>query len=83
MLARQAFYPLSHAYSPFCSGYFGDRVLLFAQASLDCDPPILAVAEMTGAYHIMPSFFSGETEYRKIFVRASPERRSSGSKPPT
>jgi hypothetical protein len=23
-----------------CSGYFGDRVSLFAQASLDCDLPI-------------------------------------------
>jgi hypothetical protein len=24
-------YHLDHAYSPFCSVYFGDRVLLFAQ----------------------------------------------------
>jgi hypothetical protein len=27
--------------SPFHSGYFGDRVSLFSQASLDHDPPIL------------------------------------------
>jgi hypothetical protein len=26
---------------PFCFGYFGDTVLLFAQASLDLDPLIL------------------------------------------
>jgi hypothetical protein len=36
-LARQVFYPLSHASSPFCCGYFWDRALLFARASLDCD----------------------------------------------
>jgi hypothetical protein len=41
MLARQELNCLSHASSPFCSGYFGDRVLLFVQVSLDCDPPIL------------------------------------------
>jgi hypothetical protein len=28
---------LSHASSPFYSGYFGDRVSLFAQAHLDCN----------------------------------------------
>jgi hypothetical protein len=28
VLARQVFYHLSHASSPFCSVYFGDRVLL-------------------------------------------------------
>jgi hypothetical protein len=32
---------LGHTSSPFCSGYFGDKVLLFAQATLDCDLPIL------------------------------------------
>jgi hypothetical protein len=26
MFAKQALYPLSHIYSPFCSGYFGDGV---------------------------------------------------------
>jgi hypothetical protein len=32
---------LSHASSPFCSGYFGDRVSLFAQPSLDHNHPIM------------------------------------------
>jgi hypothetical protein len=41
MLARQALYCLSHASSPFCSGYFADSVWLFAEASLDHNPPIL------------------------------------------
>jgi hypothetical protein len=41
VLARQELYHFSHASSPFCSGYFGDGVLLFAQASLDHDPTIL------------------------------------------
>jgi hypothetical protein len=30
----QVFFHKSHASSPFCSGYFGDMVLLFAQAGL-------------------------------------------------
>jgi hypothetical protein len=29
ILARQELYYLNHASSTFCSGYFGDRVLLF------------------------------------------------------
>jgi hypothetical protein len=27
VLAKQALYYLSHTYSPFCYGYFGDRIL--------------------------------------------------------
>jgi hypothetical protein len=34
VLVRQALYGLSHVSSPFCSGYFGDTLLLFAQAGL-------------------------------------------------
>jgi hypothetical protein len=40
LCAGQALYFLNHASSPFCSCYFGDRVLLFAKASLD--PSILS-----------------------------------------
>jgi hypothetical protein len=40
-LARQALCHLSHTAIPFRSGYFGNRVLLFAQAILHCDSPIL------------------------------------------
>jgi hypothetical protein len=32
---------LNHTSSPFCSGYFGDKVIFFAQGSLDYDPPSL------------------------------------------
>jgi hypothetical protein len=32
-------YFLSHNSDPFCSGYFGGRVLLFAHAVLECNPP--------------------------------------------
>jgi hypothetical protein len=38
----RALYHLSHTSSPFCSGYLGDGVLLFAQAGLDGDPHILS-----------------------------------------
>jgi hypothetical protein len=41
MLAKQVLYCLSIAFSPFCSGYFENSVLLFSQAGLDLDPPIL------------------------------------------
>jgi hypothetical protein len=42
MPARQVLYCLNHtSNSFFSSGYFGDMVSLFAQASLDRDPPIL------------------------------------------
>jgi hypothetical protein len=34
----QALYHVSHAFSPICSGYFGDRVLAFALAGLVYDP---------------------------------------------
>jgi hypothetical protein len=39
--ARQLLYSLSLTASAFCSGYFGGRVLLFAQVSMNCYPPIL------------------------------------------
>jgi hypothetical protein len=32
----------NHTSSLFCSGCFGDKVLLFPQAGLDCNPPIYA-----------------------------------------
>jgi hypothetical protein len=60
------FYCLSHTYNPFCTAYFGDRVVPFAvvvvvvvevfvQASLDQDPPILTITRMTDlALHYNP-----------------------------
>jgi hypothetical protein len=38
ILARQALYHLSPISSPFCSGYFGHMVSLFAQADRDSNP---------------------------------------------
>jgi hypothetical protein len=38
MLMRQVLYHLSHTSSSFRFDYFGDRVLLFAQGSLEYDP---------------------------------------------
>jgi hypothetical protein len=35
------FYHLSHTISPFCFGYFRDRVSFFAQFSLGCNLPVL------------------------------------------
>jgi hypothetical protein len=35
MLTRQTIYHWNHAYGSFCSGYFGGRILLFPQTSLD------------------------------------------------
>jgi hypothetical protein len=37
-----------HASSHFCSGYFEDRVLLFAQVSLNRNLPILRVPQLLG-----------------------------------
>jgi hypothetical protein len=50
---------LSHACSPCCSGYFGDRILLFAQAGLDHNPPILLFLPSLGwqLWTTMPFFF--------------------------
>jgi hypothetical protein len=48
VLAKQALYHLRYNHSPFCSGYFGHRVLLFAQVSLDPDPPILGFLLLPG-----------------------------------
>jgi hypothetical protein len=56
---------LSHASIPFYSGYFRDGILLFAQASLDCDP-ISAVAGMTGTWHHM-ELFSTERGFGEFF----------------
>jgi hypothetical protein len=53
-------YRLSHTSSPFCSGYFGDGVLLSTQASLDLDPPILYFLqeiEVAGICHHTQLFF--------------------------
>jgi hypothetical protein len=59
LLVRLVLYPSIHTpSSPFCSGYFGDRVPFFAQASLDCNPPIYVshCCGMTGVNHYAQPF---------------------------
>jgi hypothetical protein len=67
--ARQVLYHLSHSSSPFCSGYFGDRVLLFAQTGLDCDPPILGFPQLLEwqVHATTPSFFFHWDEVSQTF----------------
>jgi hypothetical protein len=47
-------YHLSHTSSLFCPGYFGTRISLFAQASLDQDPPVLAALHSWGDRRVPP-----------------------------
>jgi hypothetical protein len=42
VLAKQALYCLRDTFSPFLLWLYGDRVLIFAQASQEHDPPIYA-----------------------------------------
>jgi hypothetical protein len=39
---------LSYVSIPLCSGYFGERISLFAQAGLNHDPPILSFLLLLG-----------------------------------
>jgi hypothetical protein len=53
-IARQALFHLSQTSSPFYSGYFRDKVSLFARASLDHSPStsrLPTVTGMTGVHH--------------------------------
>jgi hypothetical protein len=83
---RKVLYHLSNSASPFCSGYFGDRGSLFAQASLDGDPPSLGFpsAGMIGMHRHTQHFFSveshklfcpGWTETKAFLISASQEAR--------
>jgi hypothetical protein len=57
---RKVLYCLAHASSSFSSDYFGDRVLLFAQASLDQDLAILHLlcsSWDSGCMSTHPAFF--------------------------
>jgi hypothetical protein len=53
----------------FCSGHFQERILLFIQACLDHDLPILCFMQWLGwqAYASMSSFFSIEMGSHKFF----------------
>jgi hypothetical protein len=56
--ARQVLYHFGHASSPFCSGYFGDRVSLFAQTNLDLNLPI---------WHLPHSWMTGTGCHAQLF----------------
>jgi hypothetical protein len=60
---------LSHVFSPFCSGYFGERVLLFAQVILGCDPHISRLPDVGGMAGTcsQAQLFSAEMGVSQIF----------------
>jgi hypothetical protein len=51
-------YHLNHTSSPFFSGYFGDRVSLFAHMGLDGNLPILILPAIIGMTGKCQLFFS-------------------------
>jgi hypothetical protein len=67
----------------FCSGYFGDRVSLFAQADLAHVPPSLDFPPLLGQ-HIPPcsAFLQWDGGHANIFAWAGLEQWSSQSQPP-
>jgi hypothetical protein len=85
-LAAWALCGLSYTSRPFCSGYFGDGgVSLFAQTSLDCDPPILSYPppRVTGMHHGTQLFPSVKMEsHELVFSWAGLEPQSSPAQPP-
>jgi hypothetical protein len=84
VLARWALYHLSHTSGLFCSGYFGDRVSLLAQVSLDRDPPILCFLLLLGwqAQTTTPSFFLLRWGLAIFFAQVGLKPQSSWSQPP-
>jgi hypothetical protein len=65
---RLELYGLSHASSPFFSGYFGDKFSLFAQVSLDCNPFLFLFIYFFNSYvHTM--FGSISPPFQSSFFR--------------
>jgi hypothetical protein len=46
---------LSHSISPFCIGYFWDRVSPYDRAGMDCNPPICASLHSCDEKHTLLS----------------------------
>jgi hypothetical protein len=84
MLARKVLYHLSRASNHFCSGYFGDRVLLFAQSDQDHDPCILSLPLSLGwqADITTPGYFQIRRDFASFFAWKSLGPWSSQSQPP-
>jgi hypothetical protein len=53
---------------PFCFGYFGDRILHFSQAGLDCNTPILSFPPLLGWVCHHAQLFSIEMRSSKLFL---------------
>jgi hypothetical protein len=82
-LTRQVFYWLSHSSTSLCSDYFGDRVLLFAQAGLVHSSSILCFPPSLGwhAHTTMPNFFPLRWALANFFGQAGLEPWSFQSHP--
>jgi hypothetical protein len=81
MLTRQVLYHLSHAASPFSSGDFGDRVLLFSWGSLSYMTLLFIfpdVTGMTGMYHCAQLFLLRWGRSHNLFL----PRLASNHNPP-
>jgi hypothetical protein len=74
ILVRQTLYCLNHTSSPFFSGYFGDKVSLFAQAGLNHNSPIFKLPTITEwqACTTRPSFFCWDANF---FVQGWPRAK--------
>jgi hypothetical protein len=85
-IVRQVFYCLSHTSSPFfsCFGYFGDRVSVFVQTSLDCNSPILCFHHCWYVRHAPshPACFMLRWSLTNFFAQASLKPQSSWPQPP-
>jgi hypothetical protein len=77
-LAKQVLYCLSHTFSPFCSGYFGEGGFTFCPGQSGPRSSYFslpAVAGMTGACHHDQSLV--EMESHKLFAGSGLEPESS------
>jgi hypothetical protein len=73
VLARLALYHMSYADSPFCSGYFGDRISLFAPAGLDHILLFMQPAVKTGwqVHCTIPNFSLLRQSLAEFLLRVS------------
>jgi hypothetical protein len=74
MLARQVLYHLSHTSCPFCSDYFGNRILIYSHASLDHNHPIYAShSSLDDRYTPLHLALAVEMGYLECFCEVSLE----------
>jgi hypothetical protein len=80
-LARWELYHWSHTLSPFCFGYFGDRLLNLCPSQPGLPSSYLSshIIRMTAT---MPSFLFVQIESHKLFAQAGLKPPTSWSLPP-